>query len=587
MSGQPAQQRQCPLAGTACRPRKRSSARCRCTERAEKTRARRPRGGAPHPRPRGSAAVRGGRARARSTTRSRRANTRTRLNELADEVDEHAAACIMRVYFEKPRTTVGWKGLINDPDMDDSFHIEKGIRAGARAAAVPRRHSACRPPPRRSTRSCRSTCPSSITWTAIGARTTESQTHREMASGLSTPVGFKNGTDGIADGRDQRAAVGAPPAPLPRHQRSRASRAVFRTRGNRYGHIVLRGGGGAAELRFGDASRCASVSSTKAGAAARTSWSTAATATPTRTPGLQPLVAENVRQPDPRGQPLDRRADAREQPALRAASRSRQDLAQLQVRRVGDRCLHRLGDHREAAARGARRASRTCCRSVSPTSPGRSLSGGPPGPASMLDAAEFLRPSTTPAAQLSTAETSRVWRSGCASRSSPRAPCCAARATPTTMRFTCWTAAWNCARRSTSMTRVLQAGTPDAVLPGRRPDVPRPYTVTATDPGAHVPHRQRDARPRGAARTRSRPPSPACTTTAAMPFAGDGEWLEEMLASPAFGALARERVAMLLLKLEPMLVKTGEAVIRQGREWAISITSSSKANSRGAVDFRL
>ena len=123
---------------------------------------------------------------------------------------------LMRVYFEKPRTTVGWKGLINDPDMDDSFHIEKGIRLARELLlylaelGLPAATEALDPimPQYLS---------ELVTWTAIGARTTESQTHREMASGLSTPVGFKNGTDGSLARRDQRAAVGAAPAPFPRH----------------------------------------------------------------------------------------------------------------------------------------------------------------------------------------------------------------------------------------------------------------------------------------------------------------------------------------------------------------------------------
>ena len=102
---------------------------------------------------------------------------------------------VMRVYFEKPRTTVGWKGLINDPDMDDSFHIEKGIRLARELLlfladiGLPAATEALDPimPQYLS---------ELVTWTAIGARTTESQSHRQLASGLSCPVGFKNGTDG-------------------------------------------------------------------------------------------------------------------------------------------------------------------------------------------------------------------------------------------------------------------------------------------------------------------------------------------------------------------------------------------------------
>ena len=148
----------------------------------------------------------------------------------------------MRVYFEKPRTTVGWKGLINDPDMDDSFHIDKGIRMARKLLldlgerGLPTATEALDP-------IMPQYMGELITWTAIGARTTESQTHREMASGLSTPVGFKNGTDGSL-----RVAVDAlQSARQPHHflginQEGRT--AVFQTRGNEYGHVVLRGGGG-------------------------------------------------------------------------------------------------------------------------------------------------------------------------------------------------------------------------------------------------------------------------------------------------------------------------------------------------------
>jgi 3-deoxy-7-phosphoheptulonate synthase len=165
----------------------------------------------------------------------------TRLRELADRV-ESTLVLIMRVYFEKPRTTVGWKGLINDPDLDDSFHIEKGIllarelllyvaelglAAGTEALdpIMPQYLSEL------------------ITWTAIGARTTESQTHREMASGLSTPVGFKNGTDGsLATSINALQSVQHPHHFLGITQQGQS--AVFRTRGNPHAHIVLRGGGG-------------------------------------------------------------------------------------------------------------------------------------------------------------------------------------------------------------------------------------------------------------------------------------------------------------------------------------------------------
>ena len=164
-----------------------------------------------------------------------------RLRALAARV-ESTMLFIMRVYFEKPRTTVGWKGLINDPDIDDSFHIEKGITIARQLLleiaemGLPAGTEALDPimPQYLS---------ELITWTAIGARTTESQTHREMASGLSTPVGFKNGTDGsLAASINALRSVRHPHHFLGITQQGQS--AVFRTRGNMHAHLVLRGGGG-------------------------------------------------------------------------------------------------------------------------------------------------------------------------------------------------------------------------------------------------------------------------------------------------------------------------------------------------------
>jgi 3-deoxy-7-phosphoheptulonate synthase len=166
-----------------------------------------------------------------------------RLQSLAAQV-QSTMLLVMRVYFEKPRTTVGWKGLINDPDMDDSFHIEKGILTARELLlhiaelGLPAGTEALDPimPQYLS---------ELITWTAIGARTTESQTHREMASGLSTPVGFKNGTDGaLATSINALQSVRHPHHFLGITQQGQS--AVFRTRGNGHAHLVLRGGGGRA-----------------------------------------------------------------------------------------------------------------------------------------------------------------------------------------------------------------------------------------------------------------------------------------------------------------------------------------------------
>ncbi|MCC7547448.1 MAG: 3-deoxy-7-phosphoheptulonate synthase [Burkholderiales bacterium] len=162
-----------------------------------------------------------------------------RLKKLSDEVSD-ALYIVMRVYFEKPRTTTGWKGLINDPHMNDSFDIEEGL---TRARSVLREVNEMGLPA--GTEALDPISPQYlgdlVTWSAIGARTTESQTHREMASGLSTPVGFKNGTDGgIQVAINALLSVSSPHSFLGINQSGQV--AIIRTLGNRYGHIVLRGG---------------------------------------------------------------------------------------------------------------------------------------------------------------------------------------------------------------------------------------------------------------------------------------------------------------------------------------------------------
>jgi 3-deoxy-7-phosphoheptulonate synthase len=164
-----------------------------------------------------------------------------RLQKLADEVRE-TIHIVMRVYFEKPRTSTGWKGFINDPRMDDSFHIEEGMERGRRflrdvaEIGLPAATEALDP-----------IAPQYygdlIAWTAIGARTAESQTHREMASGLSTPVGFKNSTDGSLEAAVNGILSASRPHSFLGLSDNGAS-AIIRTQGNAYGHLVLRGGGG-------------------------------------------------------------------------------------------------------------------------------------------------------------------------------------------------------------------------------------------------------------------------------------------------------------------------------------------------------
>ncbi len=162
-----------------------------------------------------------------------------RLRELADKVEQRFVL-VMRVYFEKPRTTVGWKGLINDPRMDGSFRIEEGLKA-ARALllrvtklGLPAATEALDPVSPQYLSEL-------VSWHAIGARTTESQTHRELASGLSTPVGFKNGTDGdVQVALDALRSAAAPHRFIGVDPDGQVS--VYRTKGNPDCHVVLRGG---------------------------------------------------------------------------------------------------------------------------------------------------------------------------------------------------------------------------------------------------------------------------------------------------------------------------------------------------------
>jgi len=164
-----------------------------------------------------------------------------RLKTLQEEVKD-TLFLVMRVYFEKPRTTTGWKGYINDPDMDDSFHVDRGMEL-ARQFLL----DVCELGLPTGTEALDPISPQYlgdlITWTAIGARTTESQTHREMSSGLSTPVGFKNGTDGDIDiAINAILSASHPHSFLGLNDEGRV--AIVRTRGNQHGHVVLRGGNG-------------------------------------------------------------------------------------------------------------------------------------------------------------------------------------------------------------------------------------------------------------------------------------------------------------------------------------------------------
>ena len=162
-----------------------------------------------------------------------------RLKSLADRYSGHLLV-LMRSYFEKPRTSVGWKGLINDPDLDESYHINKGLRLARKLlldvndmglptasefldVQIPQ-HIA-----------------DLTSWVAIGARTTESQIHRELASGLSMPVGFKNGTDGNTQTAIDAVLAARSPHWFPSVTKQGVS-AIFQTTGNDSCHVILRGG---------------------------------------------------------------------------------------------------------------------------------------------------------------------------------------------------------------------------------------------------------------------------------------------------------------------------------------------------------
>ena len=212
-----------------------------------------------------------------------------RLKVLADELSD-TLYIVMRVYFEKPRTTVGWKGLVNDPHLNDSFRIEEGLHIARKLLldileiGLPTSTEALDPISPQYLQDL-------ISWTAIGARTTESQTHREMASGLSSAVGFKNGTDG-----------GLTVATNALHSAAKAHRflgingqgqvSVFTTRGNAYGHIVLRGGTAGPNYDSMNIKLCEDALA-KAGVS-KNIMVDCSHANSSKQPELQPSVIENV-----------------------------------------------------------------------------------------------------------------------------------------------------------------------------------------------------------------------------------------------------------------------------------------------------
>jgi len=212
-----------------------------------------------------------------------------KLKVLAEELKD-SLYLVMRVYFEKPRTTVGWKGLINDPHLNDSFDIEEGLHIARKLLldlsemGLPLATEALDPISPQYMQDL-------ISWSAIGARTTESQTHREMSSGLSCAVGFKNGTDGGLD-----VAVNAMKSVSHPHNflgiNGDGEVSMVRTRGNRYGHVVLRGGNGKPNYDSVSVKLCEQALE-KAGQQSNIMID-CSHANSSKDPALQPLVAENV-----------------------------------------------------------------------------------------------------------------------------------------------------------------------------------------------------------------------------------------------------------------------------------------------------
>jgi len=212
-----------------------------------------------------------------------------RLQALSERVNE-TLYLVMRVYFEKPRSTVGWKGLINDPHMNGSFQIEEGLHIARRLLldlaelGLPLATEALDPISPQYIQDL-------ISWSAIGARTTESQTHREMSSGLSCTVGFKNGTDG-----GLAVAINALKSVIHPHNflgiNSEGQVSIVRTAGNRYGHIVLRGGNGKSNYDSVNIATCKKA--LKQAGVCSYIMVDCSHENSSKDPALQPLVAENV-----------------------------------------------------------------------------------------------------------------------------------------------------------------------------------------------------------------------------------------------------------------------------------------------------
>jgi 3-deoxy-7-phosphoheptulonate synthase len=212
-----------------------------------------------------------------------------RLKALAGLVED-TLYLVMRVYFEKPRSTIGWKGLINDPHLNGSFDIEEGLHLARRLLLdlaeldLPLATEALDPISPQYLQEF-------ISWSAIGARTTESQTHREMSSGLSCAVGFKNGTDGsLAVAVNALKSVSHPHNFLGIDPDGRVS--IVSTAGNAYGHVVLRGGSG--KPNYDSVNVAIAERALQQAGLSQNIMVDCSHENSSKDPALQPLVAQNV-----------------------------------------------------------------------------------------------------------------------------------------------------------------------------------------------------------------------------------------------------------------------------------------------------
>jgi 3-deoxy-7-phosphoheptulonate synthase len=212
-----------------------------------------------------------------------------RLKALAERVED-TLYLVMRVYFEKPRSTIGWKGLINDPHLNGSFEIEEGLHIARRLLLelteldLPLATEALDPISPQYLQEF-------IAWSAIGARTTESQTHREMSSGLSCAVGFKNGTDGsLAVAVNALKSVSHPHNFLGIDPDGRVS--IVSTAGNAYGHVVLRGGSG--KPNYDSVNVAIAERALQQAGLSQNIMVDCSHENSSKDPALQPLVAQNV-----------------------------------------------------------------------------------------------------------------------------------------------------------------------------------------------------------------------------------------------------------------------------------------------------